>query len=74
MGNNVNIQAGDIVHVDFNGSQYTLCNKAEVMYIPCCAGDCWIFRDVETGHIHYVSEGCTVTKFKDQKGCKDGKI
>ena len=56
------INAGDIVSVDFNGAQLTLCHSAEVMYTPCATGDSWIFKDSKNGTIHYVSEGCTITK------------
>jgi hypothetical protein len=59
------IQKGDIVRVDFNNAQTTLCNRAEVLNIPCATGESWIFKNVEshnpTGEIYYVSEGCTVT-------------
>ena len=56
------IKIGDIVRVDFNGAQLTLCFKAEVLYKPCATGDSWHFKDVETGTLHYVSEGCTISK------------
>ena len=54
------IQIGDIVHVDFNNAQYTLCKSAEVLNIPCNTGDSWIFRRIEDDAIFYVSEGITV--------------
>lgn len=56
------IKVGDIVTVNFNGSQLTLCFEAEVLYVPCASGDSWHFLDKHSGDIHYVSEGCTVTK------------
>lgn len=56
------IQEGDIVTVSFNSSQFTLCNTAEVIHIPVATGDSWIFCDMDTDDIHYVSEGCTITK------------
>lgn len=56
------IKEGDLVHVDFNGAQLTLCHEAEVLYMPCQTGDSWVFRDTATGDLHYVSEGCTITK------------
>ena len=55
------INKGDIVCVNFNNSQYTLCIRAEVLYTPCATGDSWRFRDLESDTIHYVSEGCTIT-------------
>lgn len=56
------IENGDSVTVSFNGAQYTLCSIAEVLHVPCATGDSWIFKDIEHDVIHYVSEGCTVTK------------
>lgn len=56
------IKEGDIVRVNFNNSQFTLCYSAVVVAMPCATGDSWIFRDPDTGLIHYVSEGCTITK------------
>jgi len=56
------IDVGDEVHVNFNNAQTTLCRRARVVYTPCAAGDSWVFADLETGDVHYVSEGCTITK------------
>lgn len=56
------INVGDEVVVNFNGSKRTLCSRARVDHIPVATGDSWIFKDLESGEIHYVSEGCTVTK------------
>ena len=56
------IRESDIVCVNFNNVQYTLCKRAKVLHIPCNTGDSWQFEDLDTGSIHYVSEGCTVTK------------
>ncbi len=56
------IHTGDIVVVNFNGAQITLCHEAEVIYKPFATGDSWIFKDLRTNEIHYVSEGCTVTR------------
>jgi len=56
------IRVGDIVSVDFNNSKYTLLSYAEVLHVPCATGDSWHFKEPATGNIHYVSEGCTVTK------------
>ena len=55
------IERGNIVEVNFNNAQYTLCSAAEVLHVPCATGDSWHFRDIKTNTIHYVSEGCTVT-------------
>jgi hypothetical protein len=57
------IKIGDIVSVHFHNVRYTLCTKAEVVNIPCATGDSWIFYDTERDITHYVSEGCTVTKY-----------
>lgn len=56
------ITVGDIVSVHVHAGQYTISHEAEVLYIPCATGDSWIFKDLYTDDIHYVSEGCTVTK------------
>ena len=58
------IEKGDTVTVNFNGAQITLCHRAEVIYKPCATGDSWIVEDLETGDMHYVSEGCTMTKIE----------
>ena len=56
------IKEGDVVQVDFNNAQVTLSRAATVVACPCATGDSWVFRDKETGFIHYVSEGCTISK------------
>lgn len=56
------IEEGDTVHVNFQNAQVTLCESATVLYKPQAAGDSWIFKDDETGFVHHVSEGCTVSK------------
>lgn len=56
------IQTDDIVTVNFNNSQWTLGSNMRVIHIPCATGDSWIFEDEEKEVLHYVSEGCTVTK------------
>lgn len=63
--NENNIKKGDTVAVNFNNAQFSLSDNAEVVYIPCATGDSWIFRDLDTGDIHYVSEGCTITKLNN---------
>lgn len=55
------IDVGDRVTVRFISAQVTLCVDAEVLYVPCATGDSWHFLD-SFGQIHYVSEGCTITK------------
>jgi len=67
--NNERIEIGDIVCVNFNQAQTTLCHRAVVLYIPCAAGDDWIFKDAASGQIHYVSEFCTVSLM--EKGSED---
>ncbi len=56
------IKVGDIVSVSFYGPMITLCRQARVDHVPVTTGDAWIFTDVNTESVHYVSEGCTVTK------------
>ena len=58
------IEVGDTVAVNFYSfyrAQTTLCHSAVVKHIPCATGDSWVFEEDE--RIHYISEGCTVTKF-----------
>ena len=55
------IEVGDWVIVNFNNAQFTLSGKTQVKWIPAATGDSWIFED-EVGEVHYVSEGCTITK------------
>lgn len=59
------ITNGNTVSVSFNGAQFTLSHKAIVRHVPIATGDSWVFEDVDSGDIHYISEGCTVTKLKD---------
>jgi hypothetical protein len=56
------IQIDDTVRVDFHGAQFTLCVRAKVIHIPQASGDSWQFMDLNTGMIHFVSEGCTVSR------------
>jgi len=56
------IEIGDTVVVCFNGAQITLCYYAIVLSVPLGVGDPWVFQDTQTGFLHYVSEGCTVSK------------
>jgi hypothetical protein len=58
------IKVGDKVHVDFNNTQTTLCHEAEVLWSPTNMGESWIFKDTTTGLVHYVSEGCTISKLR----------
>ena len=55
------IKIGDVVRVSFNNSQFTLSSEAIVHAIPCATGDSWVFEEVTTKTVHYVSEGCTIT-------------
>jgi hypothetical protein len=55
------LEIGDTVQVMFNNSQFTLSLKATLLRFPDATGDSWVFRDEETGWLHYVSEGCTVS-------------
>lgn len=56
------INVGDIVTVSVHGGQYTIAHRAQVLYIPCATGDSWHFKCLDSNKLHYVSEGCTVTK------------
>lgn len=56
------IHCGDIVAVNFNNAQTTLSHRATVLFMPSAPGDCWGFKDEQTGYVHYVSEGCTISK------------
>jgi len=58
----ITINEGDIVSVDFNGAQITLCHRAQVVRKPQATGDSWVFLNLETKDLYYVSEGCTITK------------
>ena len=54
------IRVGDKVAVNFNSAQFTLCHGT-VCSIPCATGDSWII-EADDGDVHYISEGCTITK------------
>ena len=58
------IDVGDFVSVNFHTSRTTLSHRATVLSKPCATGDSWIFKDEESGQIHYVSEGCTISKLE----------
>ena len=60
------IHDGDKVAVNFNNAEITLCSKAEVLHVPGATGESWVFKDCFDGVVHYVSEGCTVTKLSNQ--------
>ena len=56
------IKIGDFVKVDFNAARFTLGFNLEVISMPQASGDSWIFKDNLTNEVHYISEGCTITK------------
>lgn len=60
------IEEGDIVNVEFNGAQITLCSQAEVLAIPSATGDSWVFRELGADAIYYISEGCTIRLIRKQ--------
>jgi len=66
MSKNWQIKIGDLVHVDFNNAQITLVKKGIVLCVPLSSGDSWVFEDTSNGKIHYVSEGCTITKLNEK--------
>ena len=55
------IEVNDLVTVNFNNSQITLCRKAVVYSVPHQTGESWIVRDFDDHKLHYISEGCTIT-------------
>ena len=55
------VEIDDIVRVNFNNSQFTLCKQARVLGLPQATGDSWRLFDLDTQELHYVSEGCTIT-------------
>jgi hypothetical protein len=58
----MSIIEGDLVIVGFMSAKVTLSEQAEVLHVPRGRGDGWIFRDMKSGAIHYVSEPCTISK------------
>jgi hypothetical protein len=58
----MSITEGNLVTVGFMCAKVTLSEEAEVLHVPRGRGDSWIFRDIKTGTIHYVSEPCTISK------------
>lgn len=60
------LELTDVVSVNFHGSKFTLCRKAILIKFPVGVGDSWVFKDVDTNQIHYISEGCTVTSIKEE--------
>ena len=56
------IDIGDIVSLHIHGSQVTICREGEVLHIPQATGDSWIVKDIFNNELHYVSEGCTITR------------
>lgn len=61
------IKNGDIVCINFNNIKYTLSSYAKVLHVPTGIGDSWQFKEIATGNIYYVSEGCTITKKRYNK-------
>ncbi len=60
----IEIKNGDLVSVHYHGAQMTLTPKAKVIHMLCNPGDSWVFEDIDTKTVYYVSEGCTITKLK----------
>ena len=60
------IEIGDHVSVMFYNGQSALSHRAEVLYKPNGVGDSWIFKDVYTDKVYYVSEGCTLEKLSKE--------
>lgn len=57
---NKRLEPGDIVRVDINGAQITISQRARILARPYAVGDSWIFEDMASGQITYISEGCTI--------------
>ena len=74
MDSKYSLKLGDIVAVNFNNAQITLCYEAELISYPCTTGGSWIFKDLHTGFLHYVSEGCTVSKRLSSEHRKGGEV
>lgn len=78
MNNEDTINKGDVVRIDFNNAQRTLCLNATVLFTPLNEGDSWVFKSNIDNTIFYVSEACTITKLpkteitKLQKTEKEG--
>jgi len=60
------------VAVNFNGAQYTLSHEAAVINIPSATGDSWVFKDIETQKIHYVSWGGAITSLLPKHEAVEG--
>lgn len=60
------IKVGDKVWVDFNNAGLSLTHDAIVIRRPSLAGDSWVFKALDTGFIHAISEGCTISKKIDE--------
>ena len=53
------IEIGDFVHVTVNSQE--ICTNARLIHIPRATGDSWVLKG--QGHLYYISEGCTITKW-----------
>ena len=64
MSNEDIIKAGDSVRVNFHNQQFTLISQGKVLGTPSDAGpnNRWVIKDELDSKVHYISEGCTVTK------------
>lgn len=62
MINRNSIELGDVVTVNFHGAGLTLCVNGVVGRKPVATGDSWVIKDLRLGCLHYISEGCTITK------------
>jgi len=55
------INETDIVKIEICSINKVISNKAIVFNVPNATGDGWTVRDIETGTLMHISEGCTVT-------------
>ena len=60
------IKKDDIVWVTQMGQP--LCMRARVIDVPCAIGDSWIFYNLKTEQVIYVSEGCTIGIITKKEG------
>jgi len=55
------LKEGDRIVVNFHNAAFTLVGDGELISMPRATGDSWVVKDAK-GVIHYISEGCTITK------------
>lgn len=66
------LSCGDRVLVNFNNSKSTLC-RGIIRYMPQATGDSWII-EADNGEVHFISEGCTITKTYERQDITNIKL